>query len=480
MKNIFVKLSKHSFIRIYDEGKLGYILNQRTELDRVYNDIGADFLSQITRTPRSLYEIVNSLLGIYKNVSREAISNDFLSFIEELHKYGFVEVAESINLFAVNEIPNQEVVLSETHKKENPDNQEKKSSRYFWFKHDATNPILRTLHVELTSKCNERCIHCFIPSSAKDVGVNMSLEHFKTIVDQFREMGGLSITLSGGEPILNKNVPEMLSYCRQKDLRISLFSNLLAINNNLIQVMKDVNMSNVQVSLYSIDSSTHDEITQIKGSFEKTFSAIERLKENDIPVTISCPLMKTNKDTMGQLIKFARSKNIFVKLDYIIMAQSNFDKTNLANRMSIEETEKALRDIIENDIEGIHIQESNASLIQEEDYQELPLCSAATHTLCISANGNVSPCVTLTGIIAGNVYKQSLMEIWNTSEKLKLIRSLRQRHFQKCISCEAKKYCKICIGQNYCESGGDIFKISQNFCDIAFLTKRVVEECYTR
>lgn len=117
MKNIFVKLSKHSFIRIYDEGKLGYILNQRTELDRVYNDIGADFLSQITRTPRSLYEIVNSLLGIYKNVSREAISNDFLSFIEELHKYGFVEVAESINLFAVNEIPNQEVVLSETHKK---------------------------------------------------------------------------------------------------------------------------------------------------------------------------------------------------------------------------------------------------------------------------------------------------------------------------------------------------------------------------
>ena len=59
MKTKFVKLSKHSFVRIYEDGKLGYIINQKTELDRVYDNIGADFLSQIKREPRSFDDDVS-------------------------------------------------------------------------------------------------------------------------------------------------------------------------------------------------------------------------------------------------------------------------------------------------------------------------------------------------------------------------------------------------------------------------------------
>ena len=107
----------------------------------------------------------------------------------------------------------------------------------------------------------------------------MSIESFKSLIDQFYEMGGVSVTLSGGEPLLNKNIADMLYYCREKDMRISLFTNLLAIDDALIKVMKDVNISNVQVSLYSTDSICHDEITRVKGSYRKTISAIEKLKK---------------------------------------------------------------------------------------------------------------------------------------------------------------------------------------------------------
>lgn len=475
MKNIFVKLSKHSFIRIYDEGKLGYILNQRTELDRVYNDIGADFLSKIRREPHSIDDITNELLSLYRNVNRQLIYNDFLSFINELLYYKFVIVADSID--EINSTDEDSIIVSSFLKTANNDKiRFEDTTQYFWFKHDVKNPCLRTLHIELTSKCNERCVHCYIPNSIKDVGINMSIESFKSLIDQFYEMGGISVTLSGGEPLLNKRLAEMLYYCREKDLRISLFTNLIAMDDAIIQVMKDVNISNVQVSLYSADPFCHDDITRVKGSHEKTISAIEKLQKNKIPVSISCPLMKANKDTMGKLIKYAQSKGIPIKMDNVIMAQSNFDKENLENRLTLEETEKVLRDIIENDTEDVQFANANTQITQDSEYEEFPLCSAATHTLCVSANGNISPCVTLSGIIAGNLNGKSLKDIWDNSKELKRIRSVRQKHFPQCIVCEARKYCKMCMGQNFNESGGDIFKINKHLCDVAFLTKQIIEK----
>ena len=157
-------------------------------------------------------------------------------------------------------------------------------------------------------------------------------------------------------------------------------------------------------------------------------------------------------------------------------AQSNFDKENLENRLTLEETEKVLRDIIENDTEDVQFANANTQITQDSEYEEFPLCSAATHTLCVSANGNISPCVTLSGIIAGNLNGKSLKDIWDNSKELKRIRSVRQKHFPQCIVCEARKYCKMCMGQNFNESGGDIFKINKHLCDVAFLTKQIIEK----
>ena len=95
----------------------------------------------------------------------------------------------------------------------------------------------------------------------------------------------------------------------------------------------------------------HDKITTVKGSFEKTKAAIEKLVAADIPVQISCPLMKANKDGYADVLKYAQKLKIKAQTDYIMMAQANLDTSNLANRLSLEETEKVLRDIFEYDLE---------------------------------------------------------------------------------------------------------------------------------
>ena len=73
-------------------------------------------------------------------------------------------------------------------------------------------------------------------------------------------------------------------------------------------------------------------------------------------------------------------------------------------------------------------------------------------------------------------YNQSLRDIWDNSPIAKEIRAVTEGDFPQCIDCEARDYCARCLVRNFNESGGDMFKINDHFCKVAFLNKRLVEE----
>ena len=230
-----------------------------------------------------------------------------------------------------------------------------------------------------------------------------------------------------------------------------------------------------------MDEEIHDKITKVKGSWTKTKNAIEKLVAADIPVQISCPLMKANKDGYRAVLEYARSLKIKAQTDYIMMAESNLDTSNLSNRLSLEETEQVIRDILEFDLDYHEL-----TLIQKPKTEELsfdkerflkqPVCGVGYDNCCITANGDVYPCAGWQSFILGNVYKQSLKEIWEKSEKIKELRKITQASFPKCVSCEAFNYCNRCLVRNFNESNGDMFNIPQHFCDVAFLNMRLVKE----
>ena len=227
-----------------------------------------------------------------------------------------------------------------------------------------------------------------------------------------------------------------------------------------------------------MDPKIHDKITTIKGSFEKTKNAIEKLRNADIPLQISCPVMKANKDGYDEVMKYAHSLLMKSSTDYIMMAQSDLDTSNLANRLNLEETEKVLKEILAYDIDYREstLKQFPMSSIPLEEYAEMPLCGAGFNDLCVTVNGDVYPCAGWQSFVVGNVFKKSLKDIWNNSPELIRLRKIRKRDFPKCMTCEARDFCAMCLVRNYNESNGDMFKINKHFCDVAFLTKRLVEE----
>ena len=225
----------------------------------------------------------------------------------------------------------------------------------------------------------------------------------------------------------------------------------------------------------------HDKVTTVKGSLEKTKRVIEKLVAADIPVQISCPIMKANQDGYEEVLEYARSLKIKAECDYIMMAQSDCGTENLANRLSLEETEKLLRIIIERDIDyrETTLQQlpiSDRITFDLENYLKEPVCGVGYDNCCIAANGDVYPCSGWGGYVLGNVFEKSLRDIWINSKQAKQLRSITKASFPQCVTCEARNYCSSCLVRNYNESGGDMFAINKHFCDVAFLTKRLVEE----
>lgn len=484
---MLIKLSKNSFIRTTE--RYGYITNQLTRHDRSYDAFGADLLREISREPQNVDDIVNRLLqNTYEGVDFDTLKADFMEFAQSLADDHFIMLADTPEQLEEQDqtftytVDNPKTLKSDFY--QSTKEKVSENTQDFFLEEVQGRPLISALQFELSSRCNERCIHCYIPNEKKSEGFDMPTEKVKDVLDQLAEMGGIHVTFSGGEAFLHKDLIELVRYARKKDMKVSILSNLIALKDEDIEALKPLNISLIQVSLYSMNPEEHDFITTVKGSFVKTKAAIEKLVAADIPVQISCPIMKANRHCYRAVDEYAKSLKIKAQVDYIMMAQADFDTQNLANRLSLEETEEYLRDVMEYDLLNYENFTKTVRPVTDdvkfdiERYKKQPLCGVGYDNCCITANGDVYPCAGWQNMVLGNVYQQSLREIWENSEKIKALRKITQADFPECIECEALQFCARCLVRNYNESGGDMMKINKHFCDVAFLQKRLHEEYF--
>ena len=480
---MFVRQSKNTFIRCYDDK--GYITNQLTRYDRIYNETGADFLNCITRNPKEIKVIIDDLSLLYGNsVPYVKLNHDFNEFVQDLEKFCFVVTGETPEECDEKDI-DFSYSLGNMKTKAKGFNQDTdgavKTTYDYLIEADQRKPHLKSIQFELTSRCNERCIHCYIPNSKKDKGQDMNFDFFRDIIDQFADMGGIHVSLSGGEVFRHKDIISIIQYCRKKDMEICILSNLVSLKDYHIPLIKAANISYLQTSLYSLSPSIHDSITTVIGSQVKTKQNLEKLIAADIPVQISCPLMKANKDCYYDVLKYAQSLQVKAYSDYILMGRADLCTDNLSNRLSLEETEKVIRSIIENDPDysrWISEKRSYLDAVDKNQYAKQALCGVGLNNICISANGDLYPCPGWQSMIVGNTSNDSLANIWENSPELKKLRKVTHADFPQCVECKARKYCTMCLERNSNENGGNMYKVGEHYCEVAFLMKRLHEEYF--
>lgn len=445
--------------------------------DKILSESGAVFFSALDRKPQTLDKLAEKINTQFIDVDIRTIKNDARELFCMLERDGFIVSGETLQeCEEKDERFSYKTSKLEVLKKDSSPaiSHIEKSTQDFLEEHFNGKPQLTNLHIEITSKCNERCIHCYIPHESKLSNIDPDL--FYDVLKQCKDMRLLHLTLSGGEPMLHKNFCDFLRKCREYDFSVNVLSNLTLLNDDIIKEMKANPLLGVQVSLYSMNPNIHDEITQMKGSFEKTKNAILKLIEHDIPIQISCPIMKQNKDCYGDVIKWAEKHKIHVGDDYVIIARYNHTTNNLNCRLSINEVKEMIYDKIANNanyVEQMELEAEKKKNIEPNDF----VCSVCHSSICIADNGNVYPCAGWQDYVVGNVKETSLNDIWDNSVKVQYLRGLRKYNFPKCIQCADKEFCTMCMVRNANESPlGDPLTVNEYFCDIAKFNKKITLE----
>lgn len=464
-----------TFIRIYDD--IGYIVNKSDFGDRVVDSSGPVFLKVLSRKSQTLEKLCEEIAKNFIDVSPLDIKDDVIEFYSILEEDGFIvsgnseeELDSKDTRFSYSKLEPKTIKYDFTPVIQRAT----KNTQDFLEEHFKDRPQLITMHIELTSRCNERCCHCYIPHENKTEDIKPSL--FYDILEQCKDMGVINLTLSGGETMLHKSFCDFLRKAKEYDFSINILSNLTILNDEIIKEMKDHRLSSVQASLYSMDPDIHDSITGLKGSFHKTKDNILRLIDNDIPLQIGCPTMKQNKNCFADVLKWANEHKVKAETDYIMMARYDHTTDNLDNRLSIDEVGKVITDIMEHNF--IYRREVLKADLQEADNRDISndiVCGVGISSICMVANGNVYPCPGWQNYICGNVCETPLKEIWNKSPKVQYLRNLRKKNFPECLSCPDKLFCAMCMVRNANEDpDGNFLKINKHFCRVAELNKKIV------
>lgn len=460
---LFRQYNEYGYIT--DNSMFGYrMLNDITPLpgEKYVSESGAVMFSVLSCTPQYIDDIVKKLLGIFVDIEFYELKKDVIEFLDYFVDEGFLlsgaTIEECNNCGLIKEFAVEQV---------NPTVAVENCAKNVFNQND----FLRSIHIEIANECNERCVHCYIPHEYKTKVIDSEL--FYRIIEEGRVMNIINVTLSGGEPLIHGDFLSFLAKCRELDLSVNVLSNLTLLTDEIIDEMKKNPLLSVQTSIYSMDSAVHDSITKVKGSFEKTKNGVLKLYNVGIPLQISCPIMKQNKDTFADVINWGKELNIAVLIDYVIFASYDHNNCNLVNRLSLEEVSNAVdKQLLDDYVTTLcEIAKEKCELTGAD-----PVCSICRYYLCVSAEGDIYPCIGWQNNKIGNLNSQSLKEIWEQSKEIQRLRQIKLNSFPKCVDCNDIGYCNVCMMSNSNEnSDGDEFKINDFNCKVASMIHSKVD-----
>ncbi len=330
-------------------------------------------------------------------------------------------------------------------------------------KYTILNKIFYTAMLELTYRCCEKCKHCYLEPSAygsvyeERAKNEMATEKIKSVIDEISQMNAAEVTITGGEPFIRKDCLEILDYISKKGLLINIFSNAILLSEKDIHKISKLNIKYFHVSLYSHIPEKHDNITGVKGSFYKTINAVKTFSKYNVAVNIKFVLMEENKDDFDGVAELAKEMNASIQLISFITPSIQGDCA--LSELTVKDREKMKEVIYKWDKLTCY------NGYNGEFSETHPICEAGMNNLSINPYGKVYPCNSFK-MEVGDIYKQTLSEIWETSEKLKEWQNTTRAKLVNCVECTYNAFCEFCPGVAF-QFSGNMFQKYNYACENA-------------
>lgn len=394
--------------RYPDLGTLVVHLRSRREL--LLRGTG-EFLWELCETPVTAAEACRRVAAEYRIDDRRA-TTDVHAFLEKACEQGLVGL-------------DAERTAPPAHRTVHLIDADPQARAYF---HDRSIPCFA--QVVVTHRCNYRCVHCYLPEFAATGLTAPALSH---ALGDLARLGGLYVRFSGGEPLLRRDIFDVLEAATALHFAWTLNTNGHLVDDATAGRLARLRPFEVCVSLYGATRAAHEAVTGTRGSFNRCLAAVSALRGHGIPVRANFVVMCHNLADVDAARALADERGAAFNANYVVFPRSDGAAHPLQSRLRTRQ------------------------LRQLAGSRAVPpprpaFCSPARCKMSIGPEGDVFPCE-LIPIALGHLSQKTLFEIWT--------RDADESPFRKgtiplpgaCHACGLRDRCFRCPGISLLEHG---------------------------
>lgn len=297
-----------------------------------------------------------------------------------------------------------------------------------------------TLVAELTYKCPLKCLYCSNPVNYYQMRDELTTEQWMKTFSEAAELGVVQLHFTGGEPVIRKDLPELIRHARSRDLYTSLITGGTLLTDEKLRELRDAGLEHIQLSIQDADRKTSEVVAGIR-SYDKKVEIAHAIRKMGFPLTLNVCVHRLNIDHTPAIIAMAAD----LGAQRLELANVAYFGWALENRNVLLPTrpQLALFEPLVREARARYQGTMEIISTKVDYYSEYPrpcMGGWANTYMVIIPTGEVQPCHAahqIPGLRFDSVRDQSLTTIWADSKALNAFRGDEWMQ-EPCRSCSRK------------------------------------------
>jgi MoaA/NifB/PqqE/SkfB family radical SAM enzyme len=325
-------------------------------------------------------------------------------------------------------------------------------------------PLLASLDIELTERCNNNCQHCYInlPQNCRDAKTKeLSTKEIKDILKEAVSLGCMKVRFTGGEPLLREDFKELYIFARKLGLRVLIFTNATLIDLGLAELFVRIpSLEKIEVTVYGMKKASYEPATRKKGTFQAAWRGIGLLLKHKIPFVVKSAILPSNKNEIDEFEAWAAT------IPWMDKPPSHSMFFDLRCRRDDAKKNALIRSVRVSPDEGLEILKIRAKeyLKEMKEFcakfigppgEKLFSCGSGCNGGCVDAYGTFQPCMMLRhpDVVYGLKNGTLNDAMVNFFPKIRKISAVNPDYLLRCARCFLKGLCEQCPGKSWMEYG---------------------------
>ncbi len=323
-------------------------------------------------------------------------------------------------------------------------------------------PPADRLDLELTERCNNSCLHCCINRPAADKQARdreLDTDGWKEVLRQAAGMGVLTVRMTGGEPLLRKDFPEIYLAARRLGLKVLLFTNARLITPEIAGLFAEIPPREaIEISAYGMRRESYEAVTESAGSYAGFRNGVQCLIDRKIPFVVKGALLPPNE---GEREEFAAWAAATSRMDappsYALFLE-------LRGRRDSEAKNRRIRSLRLSPAAALAVLADPPEDYRREMAQFLGrftappgdrLFTCGVGPGCVDAYGVFQPCMglrdpELTFDLKNGTLKEAVASLL---PRLRKMRATDPLYLERCARCFLRGLCEQCPARSWSEHG---------------------------